>query len=365
MAGLVGAQPLGLDRVGPFPVRPLVALLDEAGRGRSPRVSVQARGSAMRIAWRPLSVGRHMLAGMTSQARGREPGGFDSVSPWVLRVREAVLHGPLGVLRIGDDVVADTLAGDGVLPDGESAWLRCDGRRHELGGATLSLLGVRPESYEHWMIDGLGRLAALSAVEIAGFDHVLVPAGAHALASESLARAGIAAGRVVVVGSGDVMRAALLSVPWSVSGGERPHPLLREFFLRLAGGGDAGGARRVYLAQEGAAAKLTNEAELIEALIGRGFAAVWPERLSLEARMRLMGEAQCVVAAQGAGLSDLLFASAGARVLELQADRALGWRMRALAAISGLDYDCVIGRAAGDGSWRVSVIHVLAALQAG
>jgi hypothetical protein len=66
-----------------------------------------------------------------------------------------------------------------------------------------------------------------------------------------------------------------------------------------------------------------------------------------------------------------VFARPGCRVLELFMDDWVNWTMRRLAALFGLSYDCVIGRALPTGpqrtgyqDWTVSVMHVLAALDA-
>ena len=60
-----------------------------------------------------------------------------------------------------------------------------------------------------------------------------------------------------------------------------------------------------------------NEDEVAIALEQRGFRTVQLESLSLADQVRLLAEAQCVVGQHGAGLTNILYMSPGARVVEL------------------------------------------------
>lgn len=385
---------------GPYPARPLVALLDEARRGRPPlRVAAEATGLSARVVLPRLRTGQHMLAHIAAHEPHPARPAYDSVTPWTCRLRDVAVHGPQGVLRLDDDVVADTLPTTSVadtLPAAEDAasgtpahaagftpegvTLRQDGRRRVLAGRTLSLLGVQPTNYHHWMIDGIGRLALTPPAEIAAFDQVLVPALTAGFQHDSLARAGIAADRLVAMQPGDVVEAAELAVPWSITGGDRPHPGLRALFRRLATAGPAAPAGEppalIYVDRRASPRRrLLNEPELIAALAARGFAIVRLESLDLASQIELFGQAACIVAPHGAGLANLLFARPGCRVVELHMDRHVHWGYRWLAALGEVDYDCVIGRhTALPGrhpadvhayGWSISVLHVLAAVEAG
>jgi capsular polysaccharide biosynthesis protein len=373
---------------GPYPARPLAALLDEARRGAAPfRVAAEPTGVAERVILPELRTGQHMLAHIAAHQPHPARAGYDSITPWTCRLRDVAVHGTRGILRLGDDVVADTLPPPGdargdCTVGAAGVTLRQDGRRHVLGGRTLSLLGGDPGNFHHWMIDGIGRLALTAPGEIAAFDHVLVPALTADFQRDSLARAGIDAARLVTVGAGDVVEAADLAVPWSLTGGDRPHPKLRDFFARLAAAGPraappAGGwPARVYVERRASARRrLVNEAELAAALAERGFAIVRLEALDLATQIGIFAHAGCIVAPHGAGLANVLFARPGALVVELHMDLHVHWGFRWLAALGGVIYDCVIGRhVRPEGAapsdvhgygWAVSVLHVLAAVEAG
>ena len=75
--------------------------------------------------------------------------------------------------------------------------------------------------------------------------------------------------------------------------------------------------RRLYLSRAGIRLRRTeNEAEIEAALAARGFETVRPETLSHADQVRLFGEAKTIVATGGAALTNLLFAPAGATVVE-------------------------------------------------
>ncbi len=94
------------------------------------------------------------------------------------------------------------------------------------------------------------------------------------------------------------------------------------------------------------------------------------EGRSLGDQAALFADAELVVAPHGAGLTNLVFAPRDCRVVELLSDAYANWCFRYLAAASGFDYDCVLGRALpGDGSvhnrpWTIATTHVQAAIAA-
>jgi capsular polysaccharide biosynthesis protein len=243
-----------------------------------------------------------------------------------------------------------------------------------LPGRTLSLLGVGPENYWHWMMDGLGRLAAdPGAVEACR--HVLVPSLTRDFQTAGLAAAGIDHTALVEMEIGDTVEAEHLVVPWTNIGDFAAHPCLGAWFagpfVARLGVGPVRERVRLYLDRTaGRNRRLVNEAAVIDALAPLGFTAVRPEAMTLAAQASLFARAECVVAPHGAGLTNLLFAPPGCAVLELHMDAYVHWCFHRLAALLGQRYECVIGRALGPHdanpharSWSVSPMHVRAAVE--
>jgi hypothetical protein len=77
--------------------------------------------------------------------------------------------------------------------------------------------------------------------------------------------------------------------------------------------------RRIYIQRQGARG-IANAAEVESFLLDQGFAVHRLEGMPSEAQIALFQEAEFVVAAHGAGLSNLLFCATGTRVIELSPD---------------------------------------------
>ena len=89
---------------------------------------------------------------------------------------------------------------------------------------------------------------------------------------------------------------------------------------------------------------VTNEPEVVEMLRGRGFEVVDPGAHSVAEQIRMFAEAECIVSPHGAGLTNVLFASSGAAVIEILAPDYVDagfWKLA--SAIPGLAYRYLLG----------------------
>jgi len=226
-----------------------------------------------------------------------------------------------------------------------------------LDGVWLSLLCGSHWNHFHWMIDGIGRLAAADAATLARCTGVLVPAGLSAVAAQSAALSGILRGRQVrMLGPNESVQVRRLEVPWRMADGFWPHPALHRFLAGLVPAAPRNPAfpPRIYIDRRGAAnRRLANEDAVIAALAGAGVVPIRLEALSLAAQAALFRQAELVVAPHGAGLANLVFAPPGCAVVELVMDAYQHWAFRRLAALGGLDYDCVPGHTlpGGEEAW--------------
>lgn len=361
--------------LGPFPRRTTTELFREG----TPYAHGRPAGRAMHVVLPPMPVGGAMLeylpvAHEPPDYRWDSPG-FESVMPWVCTFRNVLVHSGAGILCTGGAVVADTL----LLTDGTQqhysespagVTLRPRREVQHLRGRWLSLLSGCHDSYYHWTLDCLGRLAAADNAALHGLEGVLAPAFTQPFQAAGYASTGLMAPRQMAADA--LVQVDELVVPWTVTGYHRPHPAIRPFFERLAHVADEGGPRRIYIDRRGASNRqLLNEDAVIAALAPHGFVPVRLEALPLAAQIGLFQHAEAVVAPHGAGLANLVYARPGCRVLELHSDSWSCWCFRHLAAIFDLSYDCVFGRQApGQAatgrnyrSWQVSPMHVLAAVQ--
>lgn len=97
--------------------------------------------------------------------------------------------------------------------------------------------------------------------------------------------------------------------------------------------------------------RIANETELSPLLAARGFEAVAPGRLPLADQAALFAGAEAILGAHGAGLTNILFAPKGARVIEIfPADKVKNTYFL-LAKSAGLSYRGVIGSKGSRREW--------------
>src|SRR5262249_8947792 len=114
---------------------------------------------------------------------------------------------------------------------------------------------------------------------------------------------------------------------------------LREAVRRMrAGVGGAGEERPKLLIRRNAIVRqMTNEAEIAEALVARGFIEVAPERLSLDEQVALYSRARMVVGATGAAMANLIFCQPDCPIviLMMKFRETAYWYWRGMAAAAG------------------------------
>jgi capsular polysaccharide biosynthesis protein len=367
---------------GPFRLRGLDTLWS-APQGA--RATAMVTGEAQRVVLPPMPIGEAMLRRMalppTDLPVAWDETEYQSHIPWVCTFEGVEVHGDGGIVLADGAIVADTLAQcvpgrQGLAETPQGPVLLRGGPARGLPGAWLSLLCGNHWNHYHWLMDGIGRLAAATPPVWDGIAGVLVPEALTPVAAEALAATGLAARLPLLkVAADDRVAAQRLVVPWTLAGGFWPHPALPRHLAGLLPALPPNPVfpRRLYVDRTGSGnRRLENEAEVIAALRRLGVMPVRLEGLSFATQVALFRHAELVVAPHGAGLANLVFAPPGCAVVELVMDAYPHWAFRRLAALGGLRYDCVIGRAppAPPGtwlhgrSWQVPVTYVQAAAAA-
>jgi len=366
---------------GPFALRGLDTLWSATGA----RAQAIVTGEARRVALPPMPIGEAMLRRLALPPSDLpvtwDETEYESHTPWVCRFEGVEVHGDGGIVLAEGAVVADTLAHcvpgrQGLAETPRGPVLLRGGPAHALPGAWLSLLCGNHWNHYHWLMDGIGRLAAATAPAWDGIAGVLVPEALTAVAAAALAATGLAARWPLRPVAPDARLVPdVFVVPWTLAGGFWPHPALQVYLAGLLpdAAHSAVFPRRFYVDRGGSGnRRLENEPAVIAALRRLGVAPVRLELLSFATQVALFRHAELVVAPHGAGLANLVFAPPGCQVVELVMDAYPHWAFRRLAALGGLGYDCVIGHAppAPPGtwlhgrSWQVPETYVLAAAAA-
>jgi capsular polysaccharide biosynthesis protein len=215
------------------------------------------------------------------------------------------------------------------LPD-EKASLAAAPLSDAAGEEWALLLGhPRGRNYYQWWLDCLPRAWIADKWPSTRGCPLLMPPLERPFQEESLALLGWE-DRVRIIDEPVERFPRLLFVTGFLLGSSQAiSPLLRDWaaFCRQRLGLGASGnrprgsmGRRIYISRRTATKRrVVNEQELIDALGAIGIESIESETLSLTEQMRLFSEAELVVAAHGAGLTNILFAAPGTRVIEILA----------------------------------------------
>lgn len=213
-----------------------------------------------------------------------------------------------------------------------------------LPGEYITLIARHSASYYHWFTETLPRLWLLDSLPDAP---LLLPTTMKEYQRESLALLGIPSERVVELPEGcyeldqlyfpSFPAYATFTTDWTFSASDRSLRWLRE---KLSGKRLTRKEKRIYISREGVAhRRIINEDSVMRALEGEGFLIVDANPLSLSEKINLFGDASFIVGAHGAGLTHMLFAAAGAKVVEgLDPFHLVGGLYYQLAAALGHEY---------------------------
>ncbi len=121
-----------------------------------------------------------------------------------------------------------------------------------------------------------------------------------------------------------------------------PHPddltLLRSVVAAAVPPSGDTGPRRVYVSRRGASRPIADEARVEDMVTARGFVVADMSSLSFADQVRVVRDAEVVIAPHGAGLTGVLFCQEGTAVLELTTGDWWNPCYRYIASIAGLTY---------------------------
>lgn len=214
------------------------------------------------------------------------------------------------------------------------------------GTALVLCSDIHPLNFCHWLVDELPRIVAVGGRRDVT---LIVSEEDAAFRRESLRLCGFPAERVVGVADFSAVRADRLLVTRDLA--EMPHPgfkaapWLLDFlrarvgFAALARYGGAPTPRRIFVSRDDAVGRrVVNESTLMAALAPAGFSRVTLAGRGLAEQVALFSRATLIVGAHGAGLANVVFAPAGARLLEMFPASYGMPSYAVLAAGQGVDY---------------------------
>lgn len=235
---------------------------------------------------------------------------------WTRRAYARLL-GP-SLVHVDDYGQACSEAMYGPQASGDPVWRILGGAPEtRLEGNWTSLVSrwTRGNNYYHWVTDGLTRLIHLSSFpEDTG---ILVPPGLPAFALESLKLLGLAdrvretpeahlvvgnyhfAGPVALTGCVNPMGVAWLRKSYGIP------PKL------------GAGHRKIFISRKDTTRDISNARELEQTLAADGWEIIEPGNLSFREQVAIFRQARVIAGIHGAGMTNLLWAPEGTRVVEL------------------------------------------------
>lgn len=192
----------------------------------------------------------------------------------------------------------------------------------QLAGNWFSMLLYYSWGYYHWFCDVLPRL--YNVQDILPYDtRFIIHKNLPSWMSKSLELMDIPLSRCYGFDGGIPLKIQTLyfAPPVAMTGDHNPEALRWVRDRMLQGIGRVASktpSLKLYVSRSAARCRhLVNEHELMEAIEPLGFQLVQPERLSFEEQITLFSQAEWIIGPHGAGLTNMLYAPIGTRVIEI------------------------------------------------
>jgi capsular polysaccharide biosynthesis protein len=245
---------------------------------------------------------------------------------YLARLSQARLVGPNGMMILTDESFALELTFDNLrLLQAETIYGKSlPSRKRKMQGSYYSLLLLWADigNYYHWMHDVLLRLY-LIIDKLPTDVQLILPANLKPFQRETLEMLGLGKYPWLFFSGDEIWELETLyySPPTSRSGHDLAEAdfWLRDAILEQGQITKSNPSRRLYISRRNADHwRIANE-DLVEACLRNyGFESVLTESLTVCEQAMLFSEATMIVSNQGSGLTNMLFAPQGAKVLDIQ-----------------------------------------------
>ena len=201
-------------------------------------------------------------------------------------------------------------------------------------------------NYSHWLTRSLIRLSLIEGEESCRRLPILINEDLHSFQRESLDALGVGADRWLGMRRESVLHCREIVVPVNLRNHRRMDFGVDWLRRRLGLIDDGVGVKKrdIYVSRADATLRpMLNEDALTSRLEAMGFEIVVLGRLSFEEQVATFSQAHTVVGPRGAGMTNLIFAPRGCRVIE-RASRAIR-HMRdfeVIAQVRNQGYDCIV-----------------------
>lgn len=245
-------------------------------------------------------------------------------------------HRPIDMIEVEDAYVT----AQGLVFSGEGSVVTESVTQHspkEVDQATAAFPRLRPvaavvpgrhvlmrkrgdHNYGHWLVECLPK-AVVAAEASLPFDGIAIPDASGPMVgviADSLNLLELDRYRITrTPTTGAYLFEKLILVDGLTTHGSYMSPLALGHLETLRAGQPGSGLKRIFIRRPGGARRISNEDVLCRALVAQGFVSIDPTQLTLRQQISLLKDADVVVGALGAGLTNIVFAHRGALVINL------------------------------------------------
>lgn len=188
----------------------------------------------------------------------------------------------------------------------------------EIHTSCLLLRKRGDDNYGHWLVELLPKLSlARSACEVSGVVLPLLDGAMHTVIRDSIIASGPPALQFPVHKKQVHFFKELILVTGATNHGVFMSPLVVQDLERVSSNFHGAGYHKVFVSRKGTRRNLTN-ADAVEAqLAAQGFLIVRPGEMTFEQQIAAFKDARLVVGVMGAGMTNMVFAQRGARVINI------------------------------------------------
>ena len=213
-------------------------------------------------------------------------------------------------------------------------------RRAKLIDEPLPVCSMPVIGYYHELLEGLLRVQ--KARKVFGDVKVLVPTKRPKYIDEMLALIGVVKDQIIYSDCPVRVEKGVLIPRWSDCGENLKEDVceFRDYLVsRLPDG--CNGAAKLYISRAKSRRSLPGEHEIEKVFADKGFKVAYFEEMSFVEQLKAVRSANIIVSPHGAGLSNIIVAKPGTKVVEIMTQ---GWANSCyghLASSLGLDYACI------------------------
>lgn len=261
---------------------------------------------------------------------------------YLARIPNARLKGARGLLILPDGTLADEVSPEPHQIEHDVSLRYSSGRAKFKRGNYFSLMTYWGENYYHWIHDSLLSLH-LVRDRLPQDTTFIVPAYLKPGLRDMLELVGLPAQQLVWFDGSELWELENLyfSPAQGAHGNDAPEAdeWFREQFWRAVGITQPEAKRRVYVSRRKMKhARIVNESDLEPVLGARGFEIVTPEELTMREQVKLFAEAAFIAGPHGSGLTNILFAPSGSRILDIFDRGNPRYVFRAMTSALGQSY---------------------------